>query len=1328
LPNNSAYISIALTTPIVVQPGVTKQIFIAGNINPAALVPGFKIDLSQSTDIIARDANSYNILAVQAISPDTFPDMRTSYTTIQNETTSLSLSNSSLMPATVNQGQASVPVLYLNFSNPNAAGSSTAEIAGITITVEDNTGTGILPSNVISGITVTNGGAITYGSVTSVPSTVTQVYVPFATGLTIPAGTSSAVTVYANVAASTTGLYFQFDLSQAANISAIDVNSASPITSIAGIFPMRSSYTTIYLTPGIKTLHTDTAPAVISTGQTHIPAMSLRFSNVGSLAAYVTGITISVKNLGGTDANAAALIGTLYYLDSSYNIVASTSPGTGANIFLNIASNPVSIAAQSSTTGYIYFDSASATFNAVFYLSIAAGNVTGTVAVTADSGDSFPMNTKNITMQQSSSSVQVSYKDTMPPAVSTNEQNVYVMTLTLSNANPAGYSAVSVTGINLTVKDASSNTEPASSSLAGLTITDGINTYFSTTNIASTQYLNCTLSQAVTLAAGTSINLYCIADITSNTINPAASFKLELPQSGLTGNDYNNPSLALSFVPAPAYSFPMDSSATIIQEEALLLNAAGTSLIPANVSTGQMNVPAMNLVLTDVGNTRTASIMLTRLYLYVEDNSGNTLNPANVINEMMITSPDGSTVYGTATSFSGSRITLNLTSPIIISTASPVTVNVEVDIAPSYLSNNFRVVLNAASDMYAVDSNSFQVVNTAATSGYSFPLQSILTNIENRATGVTLDTFSRLAPGIVTMGETGVPLMAFRIYNSAVTGTANADFSGLTINVKDGLNNDIAADTAINNLYLDVNGNTLSTAVAAVNNIVPLALTSTVSLAPGSYIYVTLYADIPGTASAVSFTASIQSTSMVAVTDDNSHLAVTKTATPAMPWYSSIAASTIYAAPATSLYVWHNSMLPTKVGVSQLKVMMMALSMYNPGTAGTSSVAFNGVSMTVYDNNGNTLPPDSVFSFVQITDMTDTYFYGGATLSAMSAAAPFYLSASTPILIADSNTTTVYFMADIASNAPLESFKVSIDNNSFINANNNPAGYITISASNSDSFPMATNLATIIQSTNIVKVGHQNMMPVSAVDGQTAVNALQFNFTNTSSVNMQVTGVTLTVKDKAGDIISANSVLSGIRIMDSSGNTIYGSAVPGSSGNIFINLTTMPMAFDVNAVSQNSFRAVIDIASSANTPFYIELDDGTDISTDQPSSIQAASGDYFGNMKSSVVSLQQAVLNSQTYHNFPNPFNPDTETTHFEYYLQDNSKVSIRIFTLDGMPVRLLLNAVDKPAGLHNEDIWDGTNDARQKVLSGVYLAALEVKNDITDADTKLIKKVVVLR
>ncbi len=1326
VPNNSAFISIALTTPIEVQPGATKQIFVTGDINPAASVPGFKIDLSKSTDVIARDANSYNILNVQAFAGDSFPDMRSSYTAIQNETTSLSLSGASLMPATVNQAQTNVPVLYLNFSNPNPAGSSTAEINGITITVEDNTGTGIVPSNVISGITITNGGSTTYGSNLSAPAAGTQVYVPFTTPLNLAAGTSSAVTVYANVAASTSGLYFQLDAKQAADIYALDINSASPITSITGTFPARSNYTTIYLAPGIKVLHNDIAPANISTGQAIIPAMYLKFSNIGSLSANVTGITISAKNKDGSDANTAALLATLYYVDASGNIKASVIPSAGANTYINLSSAPVGVSPQTSTGGYIYFDAASATFNAVFYLSIAPGNVAATAPVSADTGDSFPMNTKNINMQMASGPVQVSYKDMIPPAVSTGQQNVYVMTLTLSNANPTGYAPSLVTGINLTIKDANSNTETASSALSGLTITDGVNTYLSTTNIASSQFLSYTFSQNVTLAAGASINLYCIAEITGNTVNPAQSFKLELPQTGLTGSDYNNPSSSITFMPAATYSFPMDSSATIIQREATLLSAASSSLMPAQVSTDQAGVAAMNLLLTDSGDTRTASVMLTRLYLYIEDSSGAQINPENVIKGVSITSPDGSVIYGQTSNFTSGRITLNLTSPIVISTASPVTATVKVDIASSFTGGIFKVALNAASDMYAVDANSFQVVATAASSGNTFPMQSGLTNTENKATGVSLDNFSQLAPGTVTMGETGVPLFTFRIFNPAVAGTANADFSALTINVKDGTNNDIAANTAINNLYLEVNGNTLATAAATVNNLVPMGLTTTVSLAPGAYVYVTLYADIPGTASAVNFSASVQSASMVSVTDGNSHLAMTKTATPAMPWYSGV--FTIYAAPATALYVWHDSMLPTQAGRSQIRVMMMALSMYNPGTAGTSSVAFNGVSMTVYDNNGNTLAPDSIFSFAQITDMTDTYFYGGVTLSAMNAAVSFYLSASTPILIADSNTTTVYFMADIASNASLTSFKVSIDNNSFVNANNNPAGYITITASNSDSFPMATNLATIIASTNIVKVGHQNMMPVSAVDGQTAVNALQFNFTNTSSVNMQVTGVTLTVKDKAGDIISANSVLSGIRIMDSSGNTIYGSAVPGSSGNIFINLTAMPMAFEVNTVSQNSFRVVIDIASSASTPFYIELDDGTDIGTDQPSSMQAGQGDYFGNMKSSIVSIQQPVLNGQTYHNFPNPFNPDAETTHFEYYLQGNSKVSIRIFTLDGMPVRLLLNENNKAPGLHNEDTWDGLNDVKGKVKSGVYLCVLEVKDGTTGATTKLIKKVVVLR
>ncbi len=1327
VPDNSDFISIGLTTPINIQPGAVKQIFVTGDINPSALATGFKIDLNKNTDIIARDANSYSILNVQVYSGDSFPDMRSSYTGIQTETTALNLSGGSLMPGTVNKAQANVPVLFLNFTNPNPVGYSTAEITGITITVEDSLGAGITPSSVISQLKATNGGATTYGTNTSVPASGSQVYIPFTTTLPLPAGTSAGVTIYADIAALTPALYLQLDLKQAADITAYDTNSADKISSIAAAFPLRSNYAVIFSTPGIKVLHADSAPPVISTSQAASQAMYLKFTNIGSFTSNVTGITVTVKNQGGTDSNAQALLSALYYVDASANTRAAAVPVAGANVYLDLSSWPIAILPQSYSEGYIYFDAAPATFNAVFYLSIAApSGVSASAAVSADAGDSFPMNTKNINMQRQTNSIQVSSKDTMPPAVSTGQPGVYVMTLTLENTNPAGYSAALVTGISLTVKDSSGNTQPASSALSGFTITDGTNTYLHVTSTGTSQFLNCTFSQPLTLSAASAVTISCVADITGNTVNPAQSFKFSLAQGGLSGSDYNSVNNGITFTAKASYAFPMDSSATIIQRSANLLTVGSTSVMQAVVSTDQLNVPALNLVLTDSGNTRTASIMLTRLYLYIDDSTNNL--PADIIKGIRITSQDGTAVYGETLSFSGNKITVNLTSPIVVSTAGAVTATVRVDIASAYAGNNFRVVLNSVSDMYAVDANSFQPVGTAASTGYIFPMQSNAANIQDKAAGVSLDSFIPLAPAGVTKGQTRVPLFAFRLMNTALAGTANALLTAVTISVKDALNSDMSANSAFQQLYLiDGASNTLSTASATVNNFVPMILTATAGLAGSSYIYVTVFADIPGTAQASVFKAVLQSASMVSVKDVNSAYEVTKTVSPAMPWDSGTAG--IFNAPATDLYVWHNSMLPTQVGKGQSKVMAMGLSMFNPGAQGTAEVMFNGVSMTAYDSLGNTLAPNSVFSFVELTDLTGTYFYGGVTASALSTQAPMYIAASAPIPVPASNTYTAYIKVKIASSAaPGNPVKLVIGGTTFMNINNNPLGYVTVTAVNSDNFPMETSLATIISSLNIIAVGHEGLMPVSAVKGQANVHAMKINFTNQSGVDMQVTGITLTVSDRSGDTISASSVLSAVRIADTAGNIIYGSVVPGAQDSVYVDISASVPPFNLAPFIITGFMVSVDIAPAAAAPFYLELKSGLAVATDQPSSIQAASGDYFGNMKSGVVSLQLPVLTNESYHNFPNPFNPDKEPTHIEFYLKNSSEVSARILTLDGMPVRLILDSAVKAAGLHNEDTWAGLNDMNGKVRSGVYLCVLEVKDQVTGGKTKLVKKIVVIR
>ncbi|RMF61642.1 MAG: T9SS C-terminal target domain-containing protein, partial [Calditrichaeota bacterium] len=73
--------------------------------------------------------------------------------------------------------------------------------------------------------------------------------------------------------------------------------------------------------------------------------------------------------------------------------------------------------------------------------------------------------------------------------------------------------------------------------------------------------------------------------------------------------------------------------------------------------------------------------------------------------------------------------------------------------------------------------------------------------------------------------------------------------------------------------------------------------------------------------------------------------------------------------------------------------------------------------------------------------------------------------------------------------------------------------------------------------------------------------------------------------------------------------------------------------------------------------------------------------------------------------NYPNPFNPKTR---IRYRLAEASLVELTIFNLKGQAVRRL-EAGRKGAGTYSV-VWDGRDDARREVSSGVYFYQLVVQ------------------
>ena len=90
---------------------------------------------------------------------------------------------------------------------------------------------------------------------------------------------------------------------------------------------------------------------------------------------------------------------------------------------------------------------------------------------------------------------------------------------------------------------------------------------------------------------------------------------------------------------------------------------------------------------------------------------------------------------------------------------------------------------------------------------------------------------------------------------------------------------------------------------------------------------------------------------------------------------------------------------------------------------------------------------------------------------------------------------------------------------------------------------------------------------------------------------------------------------------------------------------------------------------------------------------------------------------TELYQNYPNPFNPKTT---IEYDLNKDSQVTLKIFSLSGQLIKLLVNENQSPG--HYTITWYGDNEQGEEIASGVYFYQLLA------GDKVLMKKMVVLK
>lgn len=1069
---------------------------------------------------------------------------------------------------------------------------------------------------------------------------------------------------------------------------------------------------------GIDVSYTDVTDVYYPEGMPSAPFAVYRFTNIGGADEPVYGINLSAYDEFNNMLNGSLVFGNIYAVDEYGSTIAAAAypPGGVINLTFGPALN---VPLQQTRSVYIYADMKAFAGQDMVKLSLddeAAVSTNAGVSVSSAPGYGFKMMTKAVEIKRLTTVLNIAGFDLMPPSVSTGQQDVYAYLITISNPGTSQYSDSIITGITLTARNDIGALINADTAISSITLRDASTVFYSGPAPASSS-IYCELSQPVTVTAGSADNIYAVINITSNTASHATGIQLSYEAyQAFAAREYHYPA-PVTIAAAAGYSYPFESSPALILGQAAAVNVAATGTMPSTVSTGQQDVQAMSLVLTNTGNTSTASVMSTLMNFYINDAAGNILNPASFISAITVTSPDGSVIYGSTSSFAGGKIAVNLTAPVIISGGSPATLSVKIDVAAAYSAVPFTVVLNSANDIYAVDSNVFTPVSVTG----AFPASGGLAAMQESASTVDLLNFTPLLPATVVKGQAGVEVFYFNAANSGGAQGADAEFTGFTVYITDILDAYVAASGALSALRaLDAAGNTIATAVAGLSSAMDLVFTAPLIIPPGAAVRVTVYADINPSATAADLKTAVLSGAEVWVRDYNSKAEAAKTTAPVMPWRAGPA--TVLVAPATDLSVWHDgSFAPVQAGAGQPGVMFMAVSLYNDAFPGSASLRVSGITLTVIDNTGTPFAMASVLEGISATNLSGAIVYGYENVS-LSASPSVYLPFTVPVDVPAAGTVTVYVTADISSAPTFIPFGLRVVDAAAVAASNLPSGAITVSAGNGDAFPMDSNLTAITALAYTMYAGHLNLAPLSVVTGQAGVGMLSLLYTNNNALPIGVTSVAIAVRSRDGAPVNADTVIGNIYLVDGTGSTIAVQAAPAASSIIFT-----PPAFTVPAGGVSAMSFVVDISASCTGSFYLELLQAGDVSTAPPASISPAQGDFFGNMRSGAPSIQPRNL-ELSYHSFPNPFNPDDQNMTLEYYLTNSSRVTITLYTIYGRFVKSVADNLLKAAGLHTDDFWDGKNVTGHIVKSGVYLCVLEVTDMATGERKKLIKKIVVLR
>ena len=743
---------------------------------------------------------------------------------------------------------------------------------------------------------------------------------------------------------------------------------------------------------------------------------------------------------------------------------------------------------------------------------------------------------------------------------------------------------------------------------------------------------------------------------------------------------------------------------------------------PVSLNYGQVGVVPFSLTFKNPGAENSSDIELREIQVRLEDEFGADVAPIDLIERVIVN--EGTRIYhvdaDTDIQSDGSVLTLALDTTVRISSLEPTTLNLRFDLKETSPVQNYRVVIPESSWFEAVDATSETPVDISLQNN-SFPVVSGLARLVSEAVAVeVISTTSD--PVRVSPAQESADLWTFELLNRGDGNSSSEVRVGsfaLTLREMDGAPVSRVADV-FDALWLDSPLQTVAqTELREVSgDSLAVLLTRPLSLPVDASVPLTLRGRLSETAALGTYRFELEDEGSFDIRDANTGGLV-----PARYEPDELFGGAIHVqSPAQQLVASGNPVLPDALAIGQESVLTIEGSIEHPGDALTAGITMRSWTVQLWDDDRSELPIGKYIDRLWLT-------WNGEEVGSVSPTSDRPdVVLETDLHLEGGQSGVFGLWADVEADAPAGPIELFVVAEGFdaVDANSNTKVIpINEDGNESDLFSGVSTLR--LPARELIVELEPNLPATLVADGnEVSVGTLHLIQPDEGVGPIEIEHLVLRTASGSGSLFPVSHVAETIRVYRD--GVLWAEEVPTLIDS-HISLEGADFFIAGGTTEDLDLRVVFRGARQAEQVKFGIFSEGVGVV--QPSGsaneveLRAKSGETFP-LWTETGNFSPTDLAS-SYANFPNPFAAGREETTFAFYLESGATTTLRIWTTHGEEVRTLVEDETLPSGLHQNLRWDGRNGRGDAVLSGVYLAELDVHLESGER-SRIWRKVAVVR